>query len=72
MCLTEQYCIYCICVEHFGMANIKLGERVVVLKRGSKACCYGRKEGRHAVHLLLYLQGHCFGNWKVNIQLQRH
>jgi len=54
------------------MANIKLGERVVVLKRGSKACCYGRKEGRHAVHLLLYLQGHCFGNWKVNIQLQRH
>jgi len=44
----------------------------VVLKRGRKASWYGRKDGGHAVHLLLYLQGHCFGNWKADIQLQRH
>jgi len=70
VCLVEGAIVLCVYYTYnpgVTHAMISLGDRVVVLKRDRKACCYGRKEGRHAVHLLLYLIGHCFGNWKANI-----
>jgi hypothetical protein len=52
VCLVEGAIILCAHYTFNPGVTISLGDRVVVLKRGREACCYGRKEGRYAVLLI--------------------